>query len=311
MPATAGSAYEFSNVSKSDATSYVTVQFRKSDGTYSYLDLGVKPPSPSWSEFKSTFTVPVGAVAMTVFHLIKSNGTLDTDDYSIKKINYDPNKFDRGYVSMNFDDGHLSVYEKALPILDAAGFKSDQFITTDYLSANYPGYVKPHHVVDMQSRGHVIGAHTRSHANLAQLSVESAREEIIGSKNDLIDIGIDNVTTFAYPFGAYNSTVKQIVKDGGFITGRSSDGGFNDKRQDIFALRRMSMENTTTISDVKAAIDRANTEKTWLVLLFHEVDTNGHRYSVTPDFLSDIVSYLKQKDMRPITLKEGVNLINQ
>ena len=36
----------------------------------------------------------------------------------------------RGLVSINFDDGYQSMYDNGLPILDAAGLKSTQYIIT-------------------------------------------------------------------------------------------------------------------------------------------------------------------------------------
>ena len=52
---------------------------------------------------------------------------------------------------------------------------------------------------------------------------------------------------------------------------RSSDSGYNDKASDKYALRIFSVENTTTIAQIKAAIDYAKANKVWLVLLVHEV----------------------------------------
>ncbi|MES2215980.1 MAG: polysaccharide deacetylase family protein [Patescibacteria group bacterium] len=311
VPVTAGSAYQFSDYYKSTTQSFVTVRFKKTDGTFTFLDIGSRTPATNWTQFSAPFTVPVGTVSVTVFHLIRSVGSLDVDTFSLKKIVSDPTKFDKGYVSLNFDDGWLSVYENAIPILNAAGFKSDQYIVTDYLSDNYPGYVKPSLVLQMQSQGHSIGAHTRTHPNLTQLSLEQAQAEISGSRQDLLGIGSHPVSTFAYPFGAYNNSVKQIVQNTGFLGARSSDGGFNDKTQNIWALRRKSMEVTTTFEDIKGYIDSALTEKTWVILLFHEVNNSGHRYSVTPALLQQVVNYLKSKNVTPITVEEGIQKMTQ
>jgi peptidoglycan/xylan/chitin deacetylase (PgdA/CDA1 family) len=306
VPVTAGAAYEFSSYSKGSRVTYITVQFKKSDGTLSYLDIGTRAASADWSQFKTTFTVPAGVSSLTIFHVIKGNGTLEIDNYSLVRVAADPHAFDRGYVSLSFDDGWLSVYENAIPILNAAGYKSNQYITTNYLTSNYPGYVKPQQVLAMQSQGHVIDAHTRSHPDLTSLTTEEARLEISGSRADLLNLGATPVSTFGYPLGAYNSTIKQLVRDAGFTGARSSDGGLNDKTTDRYALRRISMENTTTLDSVKKQIDAALAEKKWAILLFHEVNTSGHRYAVTPAFLQHVVDYLKSKNITPITTEQGL-----
>jgi peptidoglycan/xylan/chitin deacetylase (PgdA/CDA1 family) len=314
VPVTAGAAYEFSSYSKGNRTTYITVQFKKSDGTFSYLDIGTRAASSDWAQFKTTFTVPSGVTALTVFHIIKGIGTLDVDNYSLVRaasVPVDPVALDKGYVSINFDDGWLSVYQNAIPILNAAGFKSNQYITTDYLTPNYPGYVKPEQVLAMQSQGHVIGAHTRSHPDLTSLTTEQARQEIAGSRSDLLNIGATPVNTFAYPLGAYNSTIQQLVREAGFTGARSSNGGLNDKTTDRYALKRISMENTTTIESVKSQIDAALSQKKWVILLFHEVNTSGHKYAVTPAFLQQVVDYLKSKNVTPITVEQGLSKMAQ
>lgn len=306
---TPGQAYEFSNRYKSNVATYVTVQFRTSGGATSYKDIGSASPSSSWQEFNGEFMVPAGVTSVSIFHVIKNVGTLTVDNYILKKAAGDPTKLDKGYVSLHFDDGHRSVYHNALPILDSVGFKSDQFITTSYVLGSFPGYMTEEMVRDTQRRGHLIGAHTRNHVDLTTLSPAEAYNEIRGSRDDLLAMGVSPVNYFAYPFGAYNSTVQQIVMDSGFAGARSSDGGFNDKTTDIYALKRQSMTNATTISQVKNLIDKAEAEKTWLVLLFHQVDSSGRTFAVTPDFLSDTVNYLQQKNMTPITMNQGLSLI--
>ena len=308
---TPGSAYEFSNVYKSNIKSYVAIRYTLSSGANSFVDIGAPASSVDWKQFKTQFTVPPNAVAMTVFHLIKGVGYLEVDNYSLKKISNDPTKFNNGLVSINFDDGWRSAYQNALPILDAAGFKSNQFIVTGRMNSDFPGYVQPNEVLSMQSRGHEVGAHTRTHSDLTTLTDAEARAEIQGSRNDLKAIGINPVNFFAYPFGSYDDQVQQIVKDAGFAAGRSSDGGYNDKTIDLFALRRQPMLANTTLPQVKGYIDKALTDKTWVILLFHEVNNSGNQYSVTPSFFQQTVDYLKQKSVVPVTLSQAINLINQ
>ncbi len=311
VPVTAGDTYEFSNFFKSSTKTYVTIQFTHSNGATSYLDLGAPATAGAWTQFKMPFTVPPGAVSLTIFHVLKSVGSLTVDDFKLRPIANDPTKFDQGYVSLNFDDGWLSVYQNAIPILNAKGFKSDQFITTDYLTDNYPGYVKPNQVLEMQAQGHIIGNHTKSHPDLTSLTLAAAQAEIEGAKNNLVALGVPSANmSLAYPLGAYNNQIKQLVQNAGHIAGRSSDGGYNDKLTDHYALRRQPMVNTTTFAQVKSYIDTARADKTWVVLLFHEIDNSGHQYSVTPALFQQIVDYLSQQNITPITVKEGITKMN-
>lgn len=308
---TPGGVYEFSDYFRASARTYVTVQLRKSDGSTSYLDIGYAEPAEEWTRFKRAFTVPAGVASLTVFHLLNRAGWLEVDEYSLRKVASDPTRFEKGQVSLNFDDGWRSVYDHALPALDAAGFVSDQFITTSYVLNGFPGYMTSAQVLDMQARGHVIGAHTRTHADLTSLSEPQARAEIEGSRQDLVAMGAAPVAHFAYPFGAYNAQVQRMVRDAGFLAGRSSNGGYNDKTTDPFALRRQPMTKATTFAEAKGFIDKALADKTWVILLFHRVDESGDAYAVTPALFRQIVAYLAEKGVEPITVGDGIRMMSE
>lgn len=305
---TAGESYEFSDYYQSGIPTYVTVQFRKNDGNISYLDLGIAPAASDWREFRKTFTIPPGVISFTVFHVLKGVGSLSVDSFALTSVE-DRSKLDKGYVSLSFDDGWRSAYETALPIMDSVNFSSDQFIITERLSDNFPGYVKAAEVLDMQNRGHRIGAHTQRHKDLTTLSESNARSEIEGSRQDLLNIGASPVQIFAYPMGAYNSTTERLVREAGFIAGRSSDGGYNDKNTNPYALRRQPMTRTTTLLQVKNYIDTAIQNKTWVILLFHRVDESGDTYAITPTLFQQIIHYLTSQNVKPITIEEGVQIL--
>jgi peptidoglycan/xylan/chitin deacetylase (PgdA/CDA1 family) len=163
----------------------------------------------------------------------------------------------------------------------------------------------------MQSAGHEIGAHTKTHPNLTALTSAQADQQIRGSRNDLIAIGAVPVNAFAYPFGAYNSSVIQLVKNAGFSGARSSDGGYNLKTTNPYVLKRQPMLNTTTFTQIKSYIDTARANKAWVILLFHQVDNTGATYAVTPALFEQTLNYLKQIGEAPITMTQGLQLMKQ
>ena len=148
---------------------------------------------------------------------------------------------DYGFVSIDFDDGYQSMYDNGLPIFDAAGIRTTQYIITGSpnnaivnpdagpvgiadVSGN-PEYLTWSEVHIMAANGHEIGSHTRTHQGLSTLCgvtqpggtvktpcVDAGGNptnfddtldlEIGGSKSDLIAQGF-NPLTLAYPFGDY------------------------------------------------------------------------------------------------------------
>lgn len=310
VPVTPGHSYVFSDTYQSDIGSFVTARFQLSNGSFAYQDLGQPLPSTSPQGFVRTFVAPAQAISLTVFHLIKGVGSLTVDNYSLTTgttgTPSDPGQFSEGIVSLNFDDGLKEVFHDALPILESAGYRSSQYIVTGRFA--FPDYVTQEQVLSMHARGHEIGAHTRTHADLATLPPDQIRAEVIGSRDDLSAIGI-NPVTFAYPFGSYNPEVVQIVKDAGFAGARTTNNGTASRLDDHFTLRRLGMENTTRIEDVRAAIDQALARKQWLILVFHHIDHSGGRYASTPEFLQQVVSYLQQKSARVVTTAQGLEMM--
>jgi peptidoglycan/xylan/chitin deacetylase (PgdA/CDA1 family) len=194
-----------------------------------------------------------------------------------------------------------------MPILDAAGYKSTQYIISGYF--NVAGYVAASDVLTMEANGHEIGAHTRSHPDLTTLSASDLAAEVAGSRQDLLDLGVTAVNSFAYPYGAFNSTVVQAVQSAGFTSAVDSIPGPNLTTDNHFTLRRYSNQNTTTIDQVKAEIDDAVANDTYLILLFHQVDYSGETYSITPDLFQQIVSYLQSSNVSVVTASTALGMM--
>jgi peptidoglycan/xylan/chitin deacetylase (PgdA/CDA1 family) len=73
-----------------------------------------------------------------------------------------------------------------------------------------------------------ISAHTMNHPDLTGISLQQADMEIKNSKGYLEDLLGHRVIMFCYPFGRYNSAVKQLVKSHGFTAARTCiPGGLN------------------------------------------------------------------------------------
>ena len=92
-----------------------------------------------------------------------------------------------------------------------------------------------------------LGAHTRTHPIMTQLSPEQVREEIVGSQSDLRhEIG-HVLPVFCYPSGAHNDTVVNILKQEGFVMAFTTLDGHNDlHRTHLLRLRRTNITQRTS-----------------------------------------------------------------
>ncbi|GEM_PF-597081 len=85
VPVVGGKSYSFSDTYMANTQSYITVQYKMQDGTFSYFGFGALPATTSWQTVSKTLTAPLGATAATVFHAIKSVGNLTTDTFALRE----------------------------------------------------------------------------------------------------------------------------------------------------------------------------------------------------------------------------------
>ncbi len=313
VPVTSGTSYTFSNWSLSDRDTSVIAQYQNQSGAYSYVFLGSVLGTNSWAQFTKTFTVPTGVVSMTVFHVLAQNGSLTVDDYSLEALTVTPPPqtatFKEGMVTFSFDDGFRSTYEVGLPILDKAGIKSTQAIITKSFSD--PEYVTKAETKSMWQRGHEIASHTRTHPDLTTLSRKRLSAEVLGSRIDLLALGITPVTTLVYPYGEYNTTVINTAKSAGYTGARAVQDGYNTPATSKWALQDQHVTSDVTFETIQGWIDHARTEKEWVVLELHRQDVNGGLYSNDPALLQKIVDYVVAQNIKTVTLGEGIKMLAQ
>ncbi len=100
----------------------------------------------------------------------------------------------------------------------------------------------PEELLILESSGWIeIGAHTINHPALPAHSVTTQKAEIEKSKAYLEKILGHPVTTFTYPFGAYNNQTRSIVKKAGFICACSTVEETVWKWCDRFLLPRFTV----------------------------------------------------------------------
>ena len=66
------------------------------------------------------------------------------------------------------------------------------------------------------------------------------------------------------------------------------------------------MENTTTFTQVKQAIDAAQANQEWLILVFHQIGTGSDRYTISATLFNQIVDYLVQVNIPVIPVSQGI-----
>lgn len=340
IPVTAGQYYTFTDYYKADIGTEVDAYFTPSTpGTQVFQRVGIAGAASDWTPFSGTILAPVTGT-MTVAHVIVGNGTLTTDDYSLE-LGTAP-VFSQGRVTLSFDDGWKTYADYAFPILNTAGLKSTAYIITLGNSTASTDYMATSTLTSLQASGLVeIGAHTRNHLDLVNDAASSTmlaqynyadaaalwQGEINSARTDLTSQGFV-VDTMAYPYGQYDTNVKGLVASAGYVGARSVDDGFNFTNTDKYALKQKHITNTTvfdapgTEDDPKGWIDTAISQKTWVIMMFHDVwptlaQCVDREHPDIADLdctdtatLQQIVDYLKTKETAApgtaVTVREGI-----
>lgn len=162
-------------------------------------------------------------------------------------------------VILTFDDGFEDNFTKAFMILKKHNFSATIFLETEVLGrekSNKSGIIYKmlnwDQIKEMKMSGMIdFGAHTLSHPKLSQLSWDSAESEILQSKKILESKLQKKCDFFAYPFGNYNKEVVKITKACDFKAAVTVKNGVVKKNDDIFTLKRNSVDSLVCFSKFK------------------------------------------------------------
>jgi peptidoglycan/xylan/chitin deacetylase (PgdA/CDA1 family) len=167
-------------------------------------------------------------------------------------------------VGITFDDGFQNNVENALPILVKHGFTATCYAVSQAIGGTNSWDMtlgiaqKPLMDADdwqMWLRsGMEIGSHTRNHADLRKLDQEQARNEIIGSKEDLQQQFGCEVRHFCYPYGWFFDTHKNLVQEAGYRTATTTRRGRVSLPTDSYALNRIMIARATHLGMFAAKI---------------------------------------------------------
>lgn len=126
-------------------------------------------------------------------------------------------------VVITIDDGFISEYERAVPILKKYGYPFAIFVFTNGIGAR--GYMNWDQLRSVASMGGIVGCHTKSHPRLMNMSDQAIEKEVMGSR-EILEKGLGRpVAYFAYPFGQYDERVRRIAHKAGFRLMLTSDPG--------------------------------------------------------------------------------------
>ena len=140
-------------------------------------------------------------------------------------------------ILLTIDDGFLSFYENAWPILKDKKIPFILFVSTREVGAF--NYMTWDQIKEISKEDFVeIGNHSHTHEYLVDESNELIKEDISKSISIFEKNLGKNSDFFSYPFGEYSNDFKKIIKDFGFKYALGQHSGVMDESKDFFELPR-------------------------------------------------------------------------
>lgn len=162
-------------------------------------------------------------------------------------------------VVITFDDGHISNYDIALPMLEAAGMKAYFFVTTHFIeSREY--FCRPEQLNELKQAGMVIGSHGVSHQFIADLPADAAKHELVHSRETLQQWLDQEIRSISYPGGRYTADNMVAAREAGYrqIFDSTFDTVSAQAIETRSALARVAIRRSTTVQDFQAMVGRDN-----------------------------------------------------
>ncbi len=158
-------------------------------------------------------------------------------------------------VAVTFDDALAGVHAHGRAMLDRMGITATLFVVVDHVGAPdapwWPGagpVMTAGEIDQWLAAGHHVGSHTRTHRSLPLLAAAAGglpdgdvREEVEGSRHQLVDRFGADVSMLAYPSGHHDPTVRRVVSEAGYRGAVTFLNGRLTADTDPFRIPRLTM----------------------------------------------------------------------
>ncbi|MFH0987848.1 MAG: glycosyltransferase [Parcubacteria group bacterium] len=180
---------------------------------------------------------------------------------------------ERDSVALTFDDGFADNYDTIFPLLKKYNLPATFFVSTGFIdnqiditsaAGNVFSGLKALTRSQLKEMAQCeladFGGHTHTHPVLTSLPLETAESEILQSQSLLSEMVGRPIDLFAYPKGQprdLNGSIKKLLQKHNFKLACCTLWGSNKKNADPFALRRVRVDRSDTISDYADKISGA------------------------------------------------------
>lgn len=223
--------------------------------------------------------------------------------------------FSGGVVTLAFDDCDATVASQAIPKMSQYGFPGTIFSISDVVGTT--GFLTLEQMkIAERDFGWEVAAHSNSLADhsldFTNISIEDLRSNLRSHRSWLETNGFRGSEHIAYPKGGYNESTLPVIKEI-FASGRGTVRRTKYETlppADPYRIRTFQVYNTDTAANINGLIDKAVTEKAWLILTFHIIRTPATAQTMyLPADFATIIDYLNTKGIPVRTYGDVLNTI--
>ena len=154
-------------------------------------------------------------------------------------------------IVITFDDGYLSHYTHAKPVLRALGWPGVLFLTTKAIG---PDGLSVRQLRSLMKAGWEIDSHTLTHPDLTTLDDATLARELTDSRRELQQRFGVPADFFAYPAGRHDARVIAATEAAGYTAATTVEAGVASRQDAPFALPRVRVNATDTAQSLLARL---------------------------------------------------------
>jgi peptidoglycan/xylan/chitin deacetylase (PgdA/CDA1 family) len=171
-------------------------------------------------------------------------------------------------VCLTFDDGYLSSYIYAYPILKKYDFKAAQFLITSYVNDNsvefdpkiqqtlsWQDIIKTTDVFEYSNHTHNLHKLDNGKGYLITKPLDFVKKDLI--KN----MELTRSPYFAYPYGHYNDDILELLPETGIRMAFTINNGSVKKGDSLLELKRYGISPKTSIATFISIVNNKNPKK--------------------------------------------------
>ena len=169
-------------------------------------------------------------------------------------------------VAITFDDGYISIYEEAFPMLQSFNFPFTLFLSTGPIDRNQNNYMTWDQIREMSDAGVIIANHMVEHPYMLEKYanedddawLQRLESELISAEQRILNETGQTHRYLAYPYGEFDQDIKTMLAKNSFV-GLAQNSGAVGVNSDFLALPRFplasiyaNLETARTKFDTKA-----------------------------------------------------------